>query len=98
VFGRVFLFRFFNSNDENNMSKCVRIQVINRTNNNFKTLQKFKNKVNDEGILLDLKKHEFYIKPSRAKVLKRENAERQRAKDLRREIKNLEKNSDDLFF
>jgi ribosomal protein S21 len=80
------------------MANCVRIKVVNRSNNNFKTLQKFKNKVNDEGILLDLKKHEYYVKPSVAKILKRENAERQRAKDLRREIKNLEKNSDELFF
>lgn len=80
------------------MGNAVRIKVINKSNNNFKTLQKFKNKVNDEGILLDLKKHEYYVKPSVAKILKRENAERQRAKDLRREIKNLEKNADELFF
>jgi len=61
----------------------TRIKVINKShNNNMKTLQKFKNKVNDEGILLDLKKHEYYVKPSKAKILKRENAERQRAKDL----------------
>lgn len=80
------------------MGNAVRIKVINKSNNNFKTLQKFKNKVNDEGILFDLKKHEYYVKPSVAKILKRENAERQRAKDLRREIKNLEKNADELFF
>jgi len=80
------------------MANCVRIKVVNRSNDNFKILQKFKNKVNDEGLLLDLKKHEYYVKPSLAKVLKRENAERQRVKDLRREIKNLEKNADELFF
>ena len=77
----------------------TRIKVINKShNNNMKTLQKFKNKVNDEGILLDLKKHEYYVKPSKAKILKRENAERQRAKDLRKEIRNLEKMQMNYFF
>ena len=79
------------------MSK-TRSKVFNRSNNNMKTLQKFKNKVNEEGILNDLKRHEHYVKPSRAKVLKRENAERQRAKDLRKEINNLIKNKDEIFF
>tara|TARA_B100000131_G_C17701916_1_gene445075 strand:- start:245 stop:490 length:246 start_codon:yes stop_codon:yes gene_type:complete len=81
------------------MSKNVtRISVKNRNNNNFRTLQTFKNKVNDEGILQDLKKKEYYIKPSQAKILKRENAERQRAKDFNKEIKNIMKNQDDIFF
>lgn len=81
------------------MSKnATRISVKNRNNNNFRTLQTFKNKVNDEGILQDLKKREYYIKPSRAKILKRENAERQRAKDFNKEIKNIMKNQDDIFF
>lgn len=81
------------------MSKNVtRIRVVNKSNNNFRTLQIFKNKVNEEGILQDLKKHEYYTKPSVAKVLKRENAERQRAKDFNKEIKNILKNQDDIFF
>ena len=81
------------------MSKNVtRIRVVNRNNNNFRTLQVFKNKVNEEGILQDLKKKEYYVKPSVAKVLKRENAERQRAKDFNKEIKNKLKNQDDIFF
>jgi small subunit ribosomal protein S21 len=80
------------------MAKCVRVNVVNKSGNNFKTLQKFKNRVNDEGILSELKKREFFIKPSLKKKLKRENAERQRVKDLHREIKNLEKNSDEIFF
>ena len=81
------------------MSKNVtRIRVVNRNNNNFRTLQVFKNKVNEEGILQDLKKKEYYVKPSVAKVLKRENAERQRAKEFKKEIKNILKNQDDIFF
>ena len=46
------------------MAKCVRVNVVNKSGNTFKTLQKFKNRVNDEGILSELKKREFFIKPS----------------------------------
>ena len=57
------------------MSKSTpHITVTNRSNNNFRTLQTFKNKVNDEGIIQDLKKKEYFVKPSLAKRLKRENA------------------------
>ena len=73
------------------------ITVKNRSNNNFRTLQAFKNKVNDEGILQDLKKKEYYVKPSRAKRLKSENAEKQRTKDLNKDIKNALKKQNDLF-
>ena len=80
------------------MSKSVvRISVKNKNNNNFRTLQIFKNKVNDEGIIQDLKKKEYYVKPSLAKRLKRENAEKQRTKDLNRDIKNALKSQNDLF-
>ncbi len=81
------------------MSKSTpHITVTNRSNNNFRTLQTFKNKVNDEGILQDLKKKEYYVKPSRAKRLKSENAEKQRTKDLNKDIKNALKKQNDLFF
>jgi small subunit ribosomal protein S21 len=73
------------------------ITIKNRNNNNFKTFQMFKNKVNDEGILQDLKKKEYYVKPSRAKRLKSENAEKQRTKDLNKDIKNALKKQNDLF-
>ena len=80
------------------MSKSVvRISVKNKNNNNFRTLQIFKNKVNDEGIIQDLKKKEYYVKTSLAKRFKRENAEKQRTKDLNREIKNALKRQNDLF-
>ena len=81
------------------MSKSTpHITIKNRNNNNFKTLQAFKNKVNDEGILQDLKKKEYFVKPSRAKRLKSENAEKQRTKDLNKDIKNALKKQNDLFF
>jgi small subunit ribosomal protein S21 len=73
------------------------ITIKNRNNNNFKTFQMFKNKVNDEGILQDLKKKEYYVKPSRAKRLKSENAEKQRTKDLNKDIKTALKKQNDLF-
>ncbi|SVE06477.1 uncharacterized protein METZ01_LOCUS459331 [marine metagenome] len=80
------------------MSKSiVRISVKNKNNNNFRTLQVFKNKVNDEGIIQDLKKKDYYVKPSLAKRLKRENAKKQRTKDLNRDIKNALKSQNDLF-
>tara|TARA_B100001245_G_C22623368_1_gene307409 strand:+ start:100 stop:345 length:246 start_codon:yes stop_codon:yes gene_type:complete len=80
------------------MSKSTpHITIKNRNNNNFRTLQAFKNKVNDEGILQDLKKKEYFVKPSRAKRLKSENAEKQRTKDLNKDIKNALKKQNDLF-
>ena len=39
----------------------------------------------------------FYFKPSLKKKLKREAAERQRAKDFIDEIRELQKNKDDFF-
>ena len=81
------------------MSKSTpHITIKNRNNNNYRTLQAFKNKVNDEGILQDLKKKEYFVKPSRAKRLKSENAEKQRTKDLNKDIKNALKKQNDLFF
>ena len=80
------------------MSKSTpHITIKNRNNNNFRTLQAFKNKVNDEGILQDLKKKEYFVKPSRAKRLKSENAEKQRTKDLNKDIKNALKKQNDLL-
>lgn len=40
-----------------------------------------------EGLFKELKKRKFYVKPSLAKKLKREAAEKQRNKDLKREIR-----------
>jgi small subunit ribosomal protein S21 len=40
-----------------------------------------------EGLFKELKKRKFYTKPSVAKRLKREAAEKQRHKDLKRELR-----------
>ena len=80
------------------MSKSIpHITIKNKNNNNFRTLQVFKNKVNDEGIIQDLKKKEYYVKPSLAKRLKRENAKKQRTKDFNKDIKTALKAQNDLF-
>jgi len=44
-----------------------------------------------EGLFKELKKRKFYIKPSVAKRLKREAAEKQRNKDLKRELRAAQK-------
>ena len=53
--------------------------------------------VNNEGILEAYKAKRYYVKPSLAKKLKREAAARQRAKDLIDQIREIEKQKDDIF-
>ena len=73
------------------------ISVRNKSRNNQKLLTQFKSLVNAENIIEDYKKKQYYIKPSLKKNLKREAAERQRAKDLLEEIRDIQKHWDDLF-
>ena len=73
------------------------ISIKNNSRNNQKTLTKFKTLVNNEGILEAYKAKRYYVKPSLKKKLKREAAERQRAKDFIDEIRELQKNKDDFF-
>ena len=54
-------------------------------------MQKLKQIVSREGILNEVKKRRYYVKPSMQKRLKREEAERQRIKDMRKEIKQAER-------
>ena len=60
----------------------------------IKAIQKLKNKLIDEGVFQELKKRKHYVKPSKAKRLKREEAERQRVKDFRKAIRQAEQNDD----
>ena len=53
--------------------------------------------MNAEKIIETYKSKRYYVKPSLKKKLKREAAERQRAKDFIDEIKELQKNKDDFF-
>ena len=59
--------------------------------NIIKALQKLKQIVSREGTLNDVKKKRYYTKPSMKKRLKREEAERQRIKDFRKELKQVER-------
>ena len=54
-------------------------------------MQKLKQIVSREGILNEVKKRRYYVKPSMQKRLKREEAERQRIKDMRKEVKQAER-------
>ena len=47
--------------------------------------------VSREGTLNEVKKRRYFVKPSMAKRLKREEAERQRIKDFRKDIKQVER-------
>ena len=57
----------------------------------IKAMQKLKQIVSREGILNEVKKRRHYVKPSMQKRLKREEAERQRIKDIRKDIKQAER-------
>ena len=51
-------------------------------------LRRFKRKVENEGIMRDLKKNRYYMKPSEAKKAKRKAAEKRRRKIQLRNLKN----------
>ena len=68
---------------------------IGHSDNNLgkviKAMQKLKQIVSRVGILNEVKKRRHYVKPSMQKRLKREEAERQRIKDIRKDIKQAER-------
>jgi len=53
----------------------------------LRAISRLKSKVLREGTLQMLKDRRYYIKPSLQKQLKREAAERQRVKDMHKEVK-----------
>ncbi len=67
----------------------VNIEV--RDGNVGKSMMQLKRTLIREGLFKELKKRKFYIKPSVAKRLKREAAEKQRNKDLKRELRAAQK-------
>ena len=52
-----------------------------------RAITKLKNIVIKEGLYKELKDRRYYAKPSKKKRLKREEAERQRVKDLHKDIR-----------
>ena len=59
-----------------------------------RAVQKLKNKLINEGLFIELKKRKYYTKPSLKKKLKREEAARQRVKDLNKTIRQALKSND----
>ena len=56
------------------MNKKHARSVLVQDNNIEKALRKFKKKVQNSGVLNDLREREFYIKPTTARKLKRSAA------------------------
>ena len=56
------------------MNKSHARSVLVQDNNIEKALRKFKKKVQNSGVLNDLREREFYIKPTTARKLKRSAA------------------------
>ncbi len=72
----------------------ITVKIGHKDNNQgkvIKAMQKLKQIVSREGILNEVKKRRYYVKPSMQKRLKREEAERQRIKDIRKDIKQAER-------
>ena len=67
----------------------IKIEV--RDHNVGKAIIQLKRSLIREGLFKELKKRKHYIKPSVAKRLKREAAEKQRNKDLKRELRAAQK-------
>ena len=63
------------------------ITIEVRDSNIGKSMMQLKRTLIREGIFKELKKRKFYLKPSRAKRLTRENAATQRNKDIKREVR-----------
>ena len=63
------------------------ISVEVRDSNVSKSMMQLKRTLIREGLFKELKKRKFYTKPSVAKRLKREAAEKQRHTDLKRALR-----------
>ena len=70
------------------MAKRMLTVKIRQGQDMNRALQKFKALAIEEGIFKEAKDRRFYVKPSLKKKLKREEAEKQRAKDFRKELRN----------
>jgi small subunit ribosomal protein S21 len=64
------------------MNKKYARSVLVQDNNIEKALRKFKKKVQNSGVLNDLREHEFYIKPTTARKLKHSAARNRWRKQL----------------
>ena len=60
---------------------------LRRHDNTERAITKLKNLMMKEGTLNDLKRNRYFQKPSLKRRLKKENAARQRVKDLHKDIR-----------
>jgi len=65
--------------------------------NNQKLISQFKSIVNDEQIIETFTNNRYYVKPSLRKRLKREAAQRQRAKDYINDVKEILQNKNEIY-
>ena len=73
----------------------ITVKVFDRNMN--KAIIKLKSILVNEGLFKELKDRKYYAKPSRKKKLKREESAKQRQRDLKREIKSLERDELSYF-
>ena len=66
--------------------------------NNQKLISQFKSIVNDEQIIETFTNKRYYVKPSLRKRLKREAAQRQRAKDFINDVKEILQNKNEIYW
>ena len=66
--------------------------------NNQKLISQFKSLVNDEQIIETYNDNRYYVKPSLRKRLKREAAQRQRAKDFINDVKEILQNKNEIYW
>ena len=67
------------------------VQIEVKDGNVTKAMMQLKRTLIREGLFKEIKKRKHYIKPSVARTLKREAAEKQRNKDLKRELRAAQK-------
>ena len=85
------------------MAKC-RSNVTIRAKTDFKgniidsldsMIRRFKKKIEKENVLYDMRKHDYYIKPSVKKKLKSKLARQRVQRDMMKKQKYLDKKSND---
>ena len=70
---------------------------VRRNENPERAVSRLKNLMMKEGVLNDLKAKRYFQKPSLKRRLKRENAARQRVKDLHKEIRAAQREEDNFL-
>ena len=78
----------FINNEHETAHRSAMITIKLKPNDHFeRAITKLKNTVIREGLYKELKDRRYYAKPSRKRKLKREEAARQRVKDLHKDIR-----------